>query len=193
MPHLKPDGTDWVNAAFIVHPKEPKVLLVQHKKLGTWLPVGGHIELDTIDKDPDAALTREVREETGLSLAPVGEAPGARGYDAHVFQTTDQLNFQIQCSILDPVENNRVELHWVPWALETHLFPPVPGHRHLCLVYLIFAHTDRVKLEAEAHDSIRWFNTADLCASTYKVRSKIQLYGHRAIRKRWSSDPSVTA
>ncbi len=62
MPHIN-RLIDFVVAAFIVHNK--KVLLVEHKKLKAWLPVGGHIELD---EDPIQALKREVVEETGLNL-----------------------------------------------------------------------------------------------------------------------------
>ena len=55
--------TDLVVAGYIFH--ENKVLLVKHKKLGLWLPVGGHIEEN---ETPDDALLREVKEETGLDI-----------------------------------------------------------------------------------------------------------------------------
>jgi len=42
-----------------------KVLLVYHKKLDVWLYPGGHIEQD---ENPDEALLREVKEETGLDV-----------------------------------------------------------------------------------------------------------------------------
>jgi ADP-ribose pyrophosphatase YjhB (NUDIX family) len=42
-----------------------KVLLVYHKKLDVWLYPGGHVE---DDENPDEALFREVREETGLEV-----------------------------------------------------------------------------------------------------------------------------
>lgn len=45
--------------------EENKLLLVYHKKLGMWLPVGGHIEKNEI---PDDALIREAREEVGLDI-----------------------------------------------------------------------------------------------------------------------------
>lgn len=47
----------------IVH--KGKVLLHLHKKLGIWLPVGGHIERDEL---PHEAAIREVKEETGLDV-----------------------------------------------------------------------------------------------------------------------------
>ncbi len=42
-----------------------KILMMKHKKLGVWLPPGGHIEAQEF---PDEAVIREVREETGLEV-----------------------------------------------------------------------------------------------------------------------------
>lgn len=44
---------------------EDKVLLIHHKKLNLWLPVGGHIDEGEI---PDEALIREIKEEVGLEV-----------------------------------------------------------------------------------------------------------------------------
>lgn len=185
MPHLNPSGTDWVNAAFVVHPHEPKVLLVRHKALGTLLPVGGHIELDTADADPDAALVREIGEETGLVLWPNdGNTDKDTPFTAYVYQTPEQDALRSLTRKLDPVENNGARQHWVPWSLETHLFPPVPGHKHLCLVYLVYALTPEIRLEADAHHSIGWFTIADLWAPEPRVRSKIREYGWLAVNHR---------
>jgi 8-oxo-dGTP pyrophosphatase MutT (NUDIX family) len=54
-------------AVFVVH--EERVLLHYHRKLGKWLPPGGHIEDDEL---PDDAAVREVREETGIRARLVG-------------------------------------------------------------------------------------------------------------------------
>lgn len=47
-----------------------RVLLHLHRKLGLWLPPGGHIEPDEL---PDGAAVREVLEETGIEIELVGE------------------------------------------------------------------------------------------------------------------------
>ena len=56
-----------------------KLLLHHHRKLGLWLPCGGHVEPNEI---PDDAAVREVREEAGIAVTLVGEhaisAPGPR-------------------------------------------------------------------------------------------------------------------
>lgn len=46
-----------------------KLLLIHHNKLDKWLPVGGHIEKD---ETPDAALLREIKEETNLDIDIIG-------------------------------------------------------------------------------------------------------------------------
>jgi 8-oxo-dGTP pyrophosphatase MutT (NUDIX family) len=61
-------GRHFTVAVFVVW--EGNVLLHLHRKLGMWLPPGGHIERDEL---PDDAAVREVFEETGLRVALVGE------------------------------------------------------------------------------------------------------------------------
>jgi 8-oxo-dGTP pyrophosphatase MutT (NUDIX family) len=61
---------DFTVAVFIV--LRGKVLLVHHRKLNKWLPIGGHIELD---EDPEQAAIREAKEESGLDVELLGERP----------------------------------------------------------------------------------------------------------------------
>ena len=69
MPHIH-EKIDFTVAIFVVH--EQKVLLVHHRKLDKWLPLGGHIELD---EDPEQAAQREAREESGFEVELLGERP----------------------------------------------------------------------------------------------------------------------
>lgn len=61
-------GRHFTVAIFVVH--DGRVLLHLHKKLGMWLPPGGHIEEGEL---PDEAAVREVFEETGLRIELAGE------------------------------------------------------------------------------------------------------------------------
>lgn len=65
---------DFTAAIFVV--RDAKVLLVHHRNLGKWLPLGGHIELD---EDPEAAALREAKEESGLDVELLGERPPTTG------------------------------------------------------------------------------------------------------------------
>jgi ADP-ribose pyrophosphatase YjhB (NUDIX family) len=54
---------DFTATTFVVH--EQRTLLLHHRKLGMWLPPGGHIDPHEL---PDQAALREVREESGLEV-----------------------------------------------------------------------------------------------------------------------------
>jgi len=69
MAHIH-DKIDFTVAIFIVN--DGKILLIHHRKLDKWLPLGGHIELD---EDPEQAALREAKEESGLDVELLGERP----------------------------------------------------------------------------------------------------------------------
>jgi 8-oxo-dGTP pyrophosphatase MutT (NUDIX family) len=73
MAHIH-EKIDFTVAIFVVHDR--KILMVHHRNLDKWLPLGGHIELD---EDPEAAAVREAREESGLEVELIGERPPTTG------------------------------------------------------------------------------------------------------------------
>jgi 8-oxo-dGTP pyrophosphatase MutT (NUDIX family) len=65
-----------------------RVLVIEHRRLKTWLPIGGELEAG---ETPVEAAIRELREETGmagtfhtLAGALDGVPPGLLGYEEHV-------------------------------------------------------------------------------------------------------------
>jgi 8-oxo-dGTP pyrophosphatase MutT (NUDIX family) len=73
MAHIH-EKIDFTVAIFVV--RDHKVLVVHHRRLGKWLSLGGHIELD---EDPEVAAVREAREESGLEVELLGERPPTTG------------------------------------------------------------------------------------------------------------------
>ena len=73
MAHIH-EKIDFTVAIFIVH--HGKILVIHHRKLNKWLPVGGHVELD---EDPEQAALREAREESGFEVELLGERPPTTG------------------------------------------------------------------------------------------------------------------
>jgi 8-oxo-dGTP pyrophosphatase MutT (NUDIX family) len=65
---------DFTVCVFVV--RDQKVLLIHHRKLDKWLPLGGHVELD---EDPEQAALREAKEESGLDVELIGERPPTSG------------------------------------------------------------------------------------------------------------------
>lgn len=57
------------------------LLLVNHKRIGAWVPPGGHIEPDEM---PEETVVREILEETGLEVEVLGE-PVPEKCDADAF------------------------------------------------------------------------------------------------------------
>ena len=130
MPHIH-ELIDFTASAFIVH--EDKILLIHHKKLDTWLQIGGHIELD---EDPDEAMMREIEEECGLKVEFIGEmAPCSNS------ETTKSL-----------MRPHFINIHKIN-----------DTHRHCDLGYVFRAITTEPQLEEDGAHDIGWFTYEELC------------------------------
>lgn len=95
---------DFTVAVFVIH--DHHTLLHPHRKLGIWLPPGGHIEPNEL---PDEAAIREVLEETGLHV----ELLGPTGIDLTAPDAPRQL-----------IRPEGIQLEFI-----------TPGHEHIDLIY----------------------------------------------------------
>lgn len=168
MPHLHPNGIDFVVSAFVVYKKN--VLLVDHKKLKGWFPPGGHIEHvgeGGRAETPDEALFRELQEETGLGLG-----------DVAIFDPSAQRPPLTEAQLH---ASHRTSLLLRPWRVDLHHFGDDSSHRHVALCYLLRAWRSRVKLEADAHNNLMWWGLTDLMGPTDGLLPTVRAYALDAI------------
>ncbi len=143
-----------------------RVLLIKHRRLGVWLPVGGEIEPG---ETPLEAARRELAEETGLEgrFEPIegsvdGAPAGLVGYEEHRAGSKGlHLNFafvaDVDTEVITP-NDEIVEHRWVTSAGD--LDSPV-NVRELALVAL---HPGTPALQAVARAWLAAFNARDLDA-----------------------------
>ncbi len=153
MPHIH-DSIDLTIVAYIVHAN--KVLLVDHRELNQWLPVGGHVHLD---EDPEEALARKIKEESGLPYKLDGERP----------------------TVISSGTKNLI----APAYMDIHEISST--HRHIGMVYFASTDTDKAKLNEEDHRAIRWFSVDELSDPQYKIKPNVAYYAQQAIARLGSS------
>jgi len=153
MAHIH-EKIDFTVAIFVVHAN--KVLLIHHRKLDKWLPLGGHIELD---EDPERAALREAREESGLDVELIGERPpttepGTRALLAPRFLDIHRIN------------DTHEHIGMIYWAR-----PKGGGDAHAAA------------LAAEEHHDIRWCSVKDLDTLSPPMSNAVKWYCRKAIEE----------
>jgi 8-oxo-dGTP pyrophosphatase MutT (NUDIX family) len=151
MPHIH-DKIDFTVAIFVV--QQAQVLLVHHRALDKWLPLGGHIELD---EDPQQAALREVREESRLDM----ELLGARS--------------------LTTKPGTRALL--APRFLDIHRISATHEHIGMIYFARPRDASAALQLAPTEHHAIRWGTREELQALSPPLSGAIQWYCERAIRE----------
>lgn len=148
MPHIH-DKYDFTVGCLIVF--EDKVLLVNHPRYGVWLCPGGHIELD---EDPEEALYREIKEETGLEVEIIADKPG--------------------------IEAEGSKFIYIPSYISVH--DANPPHKHIGLTYYARAKSAQ-NIKSDEHTHTKWFSSEDLDLPQYNMPKEIRHFGKDAIKK----------
>jgi 8-oxo-dGTP diphosphatase len=127
-------GIRHYTASAVVVDDEDRVLLVHHNKVGQWLYPGGHIDPN---EDPAEAALREVREETGIEAAVLGEP-----------------------TFTHPA----VRSHATPWAIiemDVHDLK-VGAHQHIDLVYVCHSTGGDLAAQLDEVAGVQWVPVADI-------------------------------
>lgn len=130
---------DIVVAGYIV--RDNKVLLIHHRKLDKWLPVGGHIKKD---ETPDSALIREVGEELG-----------------------EEFKAGIEFVHYPKPRRGNQKEYALPFYTNVHHI--TEDHLHYCLFYLLKSKTNKIKLNEEELIGYNWFKSSDLDKAYPKI------------------------
>lgn len=152
MPHIHTrfGEHDFCASAYIVRldGDEPKVLLHKHKKLGSFLQFGGHVELD---ENPWQALRHELAEESGYSF--------------------DQLTLLQPPHV--PKRLSGAKLHPTPLVLMTHDFNE--SHKHSDIEY-VFTTTEEPagKINADESQEVRAFTRIELNDSEAQIPQNVR-------------------
>ncbi|HWV22735.1 MAG TPA: NUDIX domain-containing protein [Thermomicrobiales bacterium] len=122
---MPPITRDFTVAVFVIH--DDHVLLHKHRKLGLWLPPGGHIEPHEL---PDEAALREVEEESGLII----ELIGPKGVDVDDPAAPQQL-----------VRPEGIQLEDIS-----------PSHQHIDLIYFARPVDAQPGIMPDVLEGMRW-------------------------------------
>lgn len=158
MPHIH-ELYDYTTSAFILHPSEPKLLLLKHKKIGKWLQPGGHIELH---ENPLQALSHEIEEETGLT---------PEQYD--IIEPADSPK-----PIGKSASNTVLP---IPFYMNEHLWDGVGPHKHVDLCYLAKAKTQQLTKNPDGASAIDWLALDEIIA----LNTSGDLYDDTLVISEW--------
>jgi 8-oxo-dGTP pyrophosphatase MutT (NUDIX family) len=142
MAHIH-EKIDFTVVIFVVH--DQKILLVHHRQLDQWLPLGGHIELD---EDPEQAALREAREESGLEIELLGERPpttaqGTRGLISPRFLDIHRIT------------EKHEHIGMIYWARPKSGIIALSANEHHDICWCLTRDLD--KLHPPMSDPVRWY------------------------------------
>lgn len=129
--------------AFIID-SHKRTLLLFHKRLGRWMPPGGHVHED---ETPEETASRECKEETGLDVEIIGDT------QSDLFQHNREEGRMLKKPIAMLLES-------IPASAERN----EPAHEHMDFLFIAkpLNETQAVTLAAEEGREIRWFTRQEI-------------------------------
>lgn len=129
----------YVATGYVYDRETDSFLLILHKKLGRWLPPGGHLKEGEV---PHQGALRELREETGL-----------RGRIVNLLQTPDVAT----CSVAQLFTPFCVLREIIPAGLREG------EHIHIDFIYVMeIDRADAIRISTEEATQARWFSSREI-------------------------------
>ena len=150
--------------AFVIDSQQ-RVLLLWHRRLGRWMPPGGHVDED---ETPEDAAKRECKEETGLDVEIIGDA------QEDLFARNPGEGRMLRKPIALLLEN-------IPESKERN----EPAHQHMDFLYIArpLNGNDAKELAPDESDGMRWFTRAEIerLDEQKEIFSNVKTYILRAL------------
>jgi 8-oxo-dGTP pyrophosphatase MutT (NUDIX family) len=158
MAHIH-EKIDFTVAIFVVH--DGKILLIHHRKLNAWLPLGGHIELD---EDPEQAALREAKEESGLDVTLLGERPPTTGPGTRALIAPRFLD-------IHRISDTHEHIGLIYWARPKD--------------------SADVQCATEEHHDIRWCSALELDTLQPRMSDAVKWYCRKALEEITNHEPRM--
>lgn len=145
--------------AFIVNGNK-QTLLLWHKRLGRWMPPGGHVDAN---ETPEETARRECKEETGLDVEIVGSA------QEDLFAGNPAEGHMLKKPIAMLLEH-------IPESKERG----EPAHQHMDFLFLArpLDESQALVLAENEGSDMRWFTAADIATldENSEIFSNVKAY-----------------
>ncbi|TSC58796.1 MAG: (di)nucleoside polyphosphate hydrolase [Candidatus Peregrinibacteria bacterium Greene0416_19] len=138
--------------AFVLDSQQ-RVLLLWHRRLGRWMPPGGHVDEN---ETPEETAKRECREETGLEVEIIGSSTGlTTGSELDLFAKNPEEGHMLKKPIAFLLEN-------IPASEQRD----EPAHQHMDFLYLArpIDEDQILTLDESEGGELRWFTKEQIQA-----------------------------
>lgn len=153
--------------AFIVDSQQ-RTLLLWHKRLGRWMPPGGHIDEN---ETPEDAAKRECKEETNLDVEIIGDT------QEDLFQSNNHEGQMLKKPFAMLLEN-------IPVSAERN----EAAHEHMDFLFLArpIDEAQVVRMAEEESDDIRWFTKDEVeeLDEETEIFGNVKMYIQKFLDKR---------
>src|SRR3989344_6148052 len=129
--------------AFVID-SQNRTLLLWHKRLGRWMPPGGHIDPN---ETPEETAIRECKEETGLDIEIIGD------HQEDIFGTHTEEGIMLKKPFALLLEN-------IPACTERG----EPFHQHMDFIFVAHPINEHqtLTLAPEEGEQLRWFTATEI-------------------------------